>query len=300
MLDNVSLCTEIIRLTHDVPHVGHPGIEKMIELLGRSYCWPSLQWDVADYIRMCLPCQQTKTFPSKAIGLLQPLPPPKEPWEQVMVDFIVQLPELQGYDTILVTADCHTKCAHFIPSVMTVSTEGRAQLFRDHVWKHHGWAKKIVTDQGMQFTVKFTCMLNQLLGMETALSMAYHPQMDSQTEQINQELEQYLCLYINHMQTDWADWLPIAEFAYNNWEHSTTSFSLFYLEYGHHPHVPMTLEVPTIDNPTADDFADALSQAHRVMYDALLDAAVSMKRFVDQKWKESPMYVVGQQVWLDA
>jgi hypothetical protein len=54
-------------------------------------------------------------------------------------------------------------------------------------------------------------------------------------EQINQELKQYLCLYVNHMQTDWADWLPVAEFVYNNCEHSATGHSPFFLEYGHPP-----------------------------------------------------------------
>jgi hypothetical protein len=63
---------------------------------------------------------------------------------------------------------------------------------------------------------KFTHALNQLLRMEMALSMAYHPQMDGQTERLNQELEQYLWLYVNHMQTNWVDWLPITEFTYNN------------------------------------------------------------------------------------
>jgi hypothetical protein len=66
----------------------------------------------------------------------------------------------------------------------------------------------------MQFAAQFTRALNQLLSVEMALSMAYHPQMDSQMEQINQELEQFLWLYINHMQMDWADWLPVTEFAY--------------------------------------------------------------------------------------
>jgi hypothetical protein len=97
--------------------------------------------------------------------------------------------------------------------------------------------------------------------MEMALSMAYHPQMDSQTERINQELEQFLQLYVNHMQMDWANLLPVAEFTYNNWEHSATSFSPFYLEYGHHPHIPMAPENLMIDNPTTEDFAGSLSQA---------------------------------------
>jgi hypothetical protein len=63
------------------------------------------------------------------------------------------------------------------------------------------------------------------------------------------------------MQTDWADWLPVAEFTYNNWEHSATGFSLFYLEYGHHPHVPTVPENPMINNPATEDFAGSLSQA---------------------------------------
>jgi hypothetical protein len=152
----------------------------------------------------------------------------------------------------------------------------------------------------MQFATKFTCTLNQLLRIETALSTAYHPQTDGQMEQINQELEQYLHLYVNHMQTDWANWLPIAKFAYNNQGHSAISFSPFYLEYGCHPHIPTVPEVPMINNPAANDFADALSQARQVTYDALCNVTTSMKRFMDQKWKESPMYTVGQQVWLDA
>jgi hypothetical protein len=217
-----------------------------------------------------------------------------------MADFIVELPESQGYNAILVAADRHTKRAHFVPSVSAVSAEGMARLFQDHVWKHHGWAQKIITDRGTQFTAKFTRALNQLLGMETALSMAYHPQMDGQTEWLNQELEQYLQLYVNHMQTDWADWLPVAVFAYNNCEHSATGFSPFFLEYGHHPFIPTVPRKSSIDNPMAEEFVDALSRAWQHAYNALRDAAASMKQFVDRKWKEAPLYAIGQKVWLDA
>jgi hypothetical protein len=138
VLDDVSLCLEIIRLTPNIPHMGHPGIEKMVELLQRNYHWPSLQWDITEYIHTCIPCQWMKVFPLQASGLLNLLPPPKEPWEQITADFIVELPESQGYNANLVAANCHTKCAHFIPSVSAVSTKGTACLFQDHVWKHHG------------------------------------------------------------------------------------------------------------------------------------------------------------------
>ena len=46
--------------------------------------------------------------------------------------------------------------------------------------------------------------------------MAYHLQGDRQTERVNQELEQYLCLFVNERQDDWDKLLPLAEFQYNN------------------------------------------------------------------------------------
>ena len=42
--------------------------------------------------------------------------------------------------------------------------------------------------------------------------MAYHPQADGQMEHINQELEQYLQVFINERQDDWDELLPMAEF----------------------------------------------------------------------------------------
>jgi len=66
------------------------------------------------------------------------------------------------------------------------------------------------------------CKLYCLLGIKIAASTAYHPQTDGQTEHVNQELEQYLCIFMNERQDDWDEWLPMAKFAYNNHIHSST------------------------------------------------------------------------------
>ena len=58
--------------------------------------------------------------------------------------------------------------------------------------------------------------LSETLRIKVAASMAYHPQTDSQTERVNQEVEQFLRLFVNQRQDDWYDWISIAEFAYNN------------------------------------------------------------------------------------
>ena len=69
--------------------------------------------------------------------------------------------------------------------------------------------------------------------------MAYHPQTDSQTEQVNQVLEQYLHLYVNYDQDNWATMLPLAEFAYNNASHASTGMSPFFANHGYH----LTLDI---------------------------------------------------------
>ena len=58
--------------------------------------------------------------------------------------------------------------------------------------------------------------LNERLGIRTKLLTAYHPQTDRQTEQINQELKQYLRMFVDHRQEQWLEWLGTAEFTYNN------------------------------------------------------------------------------------
>ena len=77
--------------------------------------------------------------------------------------------------------------------------------------------------------------LNEMLGIKSKLSTAFHPQTDGQTERVNQELEQYLRMFIDHRQEQWPEWLGTAEFAYNNKAHSSTQTSPFKANYGQDP-----------------------------------------------------------------
>ena len=74
----------------------------------------------------------------------------------------------------------------------------------------------MVSDRGPQFVVEFMKELYRLLGVKLAATTTYHPQGDREMEQVNQELEQYLHLFINQRQDDWDNLLPFAEFQYNN------------------------------------------------------------------------------------
>jgi hypothetical protein len=151
------------------------------------------------------------------------------------VDFIVELPESQGHDTIMVVVDSVRKQAHFIETHTTVTALGAAQLYLQHVWKIHGLLQTMISNCGPQFVTQFTQKLYHLLGIKLAASTAYHPQTDKQTEHVNWELKQYLRVFVSEQQDNGMELLPLAEFQYNNHVHASTQHSPFLLNTGHHP-----------------------------------------------------------------
>ena len=126
---------------------------------------------------------------------------PQKTWSYLTVDFITKLPVVAGKDAILVVCNRLSKMTHFV-----ATTEGLARLFRDNVWKLHGLPESVVSDRGPQFVAELTKELNQMLGIRTKLSTAFHPQTDGQMECMNQELEQYLRFFVEHRQKDWPEW----------------------------------------------------------------------------------------------
>lgn len=115
------------------------------------------------------------------IGELKPLPIPEGWWDAVSVDFIIELPESEGYDAIMVVVDTVGKHAHFIEMYTTVTALGAACLYLHNVWRHHGLQKIMISNHRLQFVVEFTCELYRLLGIKITVSTAYHLQTDGQT-----------------------------------------------------------------------------------------------------------------------
>jgi len=195
-----TLRVEIIRLHHDTPMEGHGGQWKMAELVMRNFWWPGVTREVKWYVEGCDACQQNNNCTKQPAGKLMPNSIPGRAWSHISADLITKLPLAQEYNSILVVVDRFTKMAYFVPTTEKTMAEGLARLFRDNVWQLHGLPKSIISDRGLQFAVGLIKELNALLGITTKLSIAFHPQTDGQTERINQELEQYLRMFIDHQQ----------------------------------------------------------------------------------------------------
>jgi len=124
---------------------------------------------------------------------------------------------------------------YFIPTTERITAEELARLFRDNVWKLHSLSKSIILDKGPQFAIGLIRELNRMLGTKSKMLMAFYPQIDKQTERVNQELEQYLRMFIDHRQEQWLDWLGIVEFVYNNKAYSSTKTLSFKANYEQDP-----------------------------------------------------------------
>ena len=147
---------------------------------------------IGSYCSTCDLCLHTKPQWRAPFGELQPLPTLAERWDTISVDFVVELPESQGHDMIMVVVDSICKCIHVVPTYTIVTASGAARLFLHHIWKAHRLPKNVVSNRRTQFVVEFMSELYRLLGITMSTSTAYHPQTDGQMERVNQELEQYI------------------------------------------------------------------------------------------------------------
>ncbi|KAL5524985.1 hypothetical protein ACEPAF_8854 [Sanghuangporus sanghuang] len=293
-----SIRENIMKEHHDSTLAGHPGATKMIQLIAHRYWWLRMSADVRVYVRGCDHCQRTKALRTMRAKVLHPNEVPEAPWQIVTVDLIGELPESNGFNAICVVVDRFSKQIHAIPMTTKLTAEGIARIYRDHVFRLHGLPRKIIHDQGVQFDVKMMKELYKLLHIEGNPSTAYHPQTDGQTEQVNQELEQYLRLYINHQQSDWADWLALAEFAYNNREHSAIKLSPFFINTGMHLLDFTGVGMASL-NLSAEEFAKHVKEVHELTQGNLTQANEDMKCFYDRHAGQSITYEAGQKVFLD-
>jgi hypothetical protein len=296
-----SLRERILRENHDVLTAGHPGRSKTIELIQRNFWWPSLAKDVRTYVDGCPTCQRTKPLRQKPHGLLTPNEIPRGYWEIISCDFIVDLPRSRGFDSIMVCVDRLSKMVRLIPCNKTISSEGAARKYRDNVWKDFGLPSRIISDRGSTFVSNFTRALNALLGISENFSTARRPQTDGQTERANQEIEQYLRIFCNTRQSDWAEWLSCAEFALNNKVNASTGYSPFFLNYGRDPRRPLLpVRRPTTDVPKANEFAKQMDALTKETSAALQLAAEAMERSYDRSHQPAKAHAIGNLLLLDA
>ena len=132
------------------------------------------------YVEGCAKCQQMKVNTHPATPPLTLIKSEGgRPFSLITMDFITDLPESDGYDSLMVMVDHgSTKGVIFIPCNKMIDALGVATLLLDHVYKRFGLPDKIISNRDPHFTSQLFQELGRLLGIKLAMSTAYHPQTD--------------------------------------------------------------------------------------------------------------------------
>jgi hypothetical protein len=161
----------------------------------------------------------------------------------------------------------------------------------------YGIPDQVISDRGPQFISKFWTRLFELLCADVSLTSGYHCQTNGQTERLNQVLEQYLRCYTAYRQDDWSRLLPLAEFAYNNSQHTATGLTPFFALRGYHPKfdpaVPTAAQVPR-----AEIYVKNIVELHAWLRKQIPIAQARYQEYSDRHRAPSPTYSVGDVVWL--
>ncbi|SJK99876.1 uncharacterized protein ARMOST_03187 [Armillaria ostoyae] len=297
--DSEDLHLHVLQNNHDHILAGHFGQNRTLELVQRNYTWPQMREYIRHYVKSCTVCSRNKTPRHRPYGLLKPLLVPERPWDSISMDFIEQLPDSNGFTTILVVIDRASKQAIFIPTHNTINSKELTRLFVIHVFSKHGIPNHITSDCGSKFVSQFTCALAKALDMELHFTSGYHLEADGQTECANQTLEQYIRIYCSYQQDNWDLLLPIAEFAYNNAPNASTRISPFFANKGYHPNITVHPECD-IASAQARDFVVNLDELHQFLHDKITQAQSRYKIQADKCRNLAPPFKVGDKVFLSS
>nr|GEZ71963.1 reverse transcriptase domain-containing protein [Tanacetum cinerariifolium] len=164
--------------------------DKMYQDLKPLHWWPNMKTDIAMYVSKCLTYAKVKAEHQKPSRLLQQPKIPVWKWEMITMDFLSGLPRTpSGYDTIWVIIDRLTKSTHFLPIKKIDSMEKLTRLYLKEIVCRHVVPVSIISDRDSHFTSRFWRSLQEALGTNLDMSIAYHPQTDGQSERTIQTLE---------------------------------------------------------------------------------------------------------------
>jgi hypothetical protein len=292
--NNLPLIESLLYEFHDTN--GHPNHLRTLTNVAQVFYFPRMSKIVRRYCKKCSTCERSKVRTTPPYGMNSPLPVPNRPWEYMSMDFITNLPEVNGYDAVVTFVDLFTKQAHFIPCFMKMSSQQLAKIYMREVYRLHGLSRTIRCDRDPRFTSTFWKTLFTQLQTKLNISSAYHPQTDGQTERTHRTIEQILRSFVQKQHSDWYDYLPLAEFSYNNSRHASTTFTPFEAMYGFNPITPPTLAIP--HNPNTIDWIRRINDIRVFIVEQLKTAKVLQSHYANKR-RIDRTFDVGQMVMLD-
>ncbi len=189
------------------------------------------------YIQNCYICQRSKTSRNKSNDLLQSLLISEQRWQDIAMNFIINLFDSSKYNVILIIICKLSKERHYISCITEnedITVKKTAEMLIQWVYWIHNLLSFIVFDRDLQFTFILWKSLCKRLNINLWLFTVYHFQINDQSEWVNQNIKRYLQFFCLYMQDDWFKWLLMIKFVDNNILFSVIFLILFFMNKSFH------------------------------------------------------------------
>ncbi len=303
-----SMITQLIKEAHDLSINDHSDMNWTLNLLRRSYCWLKMRMTIKRYIRNCYVCRRSKASRDRINELLKSLSISEERWQDISLNFIIDLLKNDESNAILTVIDRLSKKRHYIlcwSDDEETFAEQTVKLLLIWIFRTHELSRSIVFNRDLQFISIVWKSLCLRLNIKMKLFIDYHSQIDDQMKRVNQNVERYLRSYCSYMQDDWFIWLSMTEFVDNNAISSSIEQSAFFLNKNFHSHMNFD------SNSTEYEIIQARIQASKaenifknmkwllaLIKQTLARVKVTMKKQIDKHWKKM-IYKMSDMMFLN-
>lgn len=239
-------------------NMSHPGVRASQKLICSRYVWPSINKDVRQWARECIPCQKSKiqTHVKSRIGSY---PDPTHKFQHVHIDIVGPMPPSNGYTCVLTCIDRFTRWPDAMPMVDSTA-DTVAKTFVTHWIARYGVPSTITTDRGSQFESKLFRELTNTLGTNRIRTTSYHPAANGLVERFHRHLKSALKAYEDT--TKWNELLPMVLLGIRTSIKEDLDASPAELVYGTQLTLPGQLIAP---QPTNSSF-DITNYVHRLRH----------------------------------
>jgi transposase InsO family protein len=232
-----ALILTVLKCYHELPFTAHQGVKRTIDFIDKKYWWETMRKDVTDFIKMCDACLRRKTGHKVKAPLGDDLKA-TEFLDIVSLDIVGTLPVAeQGNKYLLTFIDHYTRFCDAIP-IARQDTETIAKEFVTRIITQFGVPKRLLTDQGANFTsglIKATCKLLHIQKLQTS---SYHTQANGICKRMHKLLIDTLSHFVRKDAKNWDKYVPYAVMAYGAMPHCS-KYSPYYLVFGREMRLPI-------------------------------------------------------------
>ncbi len=291
-----SMITSLIREAHDLSISDYSNMNWTLDLLRWSYCWSKMRTMIKCYIQNCYVCRRSKASRDWINELLKSLLILKQWWQNIFLNFIINLSESDESNAILTVIDRLSKKRHYISCWSDdeeIFAEQTVKLLLIWVFRTHELSRSIVFNHDSQFILIVWTFLCLRLDIKVKLFIDYYLQIDDQTERANQNVKWYLRSYCSYMQDDWFIWLFMTEFVDNNAISPSIEQSTFFLNKSFHSYMSFDSNSTEyeiiwarIEADKAENIFEHMKRSLTLIKQALARVRITIKKQINKHWKK--------------